>query len=120
MTVAMQQRAFFCRSERQIKPSGLDLSRQKLLKQHGAFGNAARQIAFDQCGNLVAEGENTAWLKPDHRDPALHVRRECRERSFRLTLRFVDFADRKERASAADRPVVPVWSPREANRIAAS
>src|ERR1700748_3786648 len=119
MAVAVQQCALFRRSERQVEPSGFDLGCKKLLEQHGAIGDTARQIAFDQCGNLVAEGQDATWLKPDYRHSALNVRRHRRERSFGFTPRFVDLADRKESASAADWSVVPVWPPGEANGIAA-
>ena len=67
MAVAVQQRAFADRLERELELAGVRLARQEFLEQECVRGQAAALFPLQQRRDLVAEAEHATRLEPDHR-----------------------------------------------------
>src|SRR6266705_2996272 len=100
MAVPMQQRLFADRRKRQCVAK---LFRYEFLKHQRTGRKPARVLTPDQRRNLIAEPDQAAWLKPDHRDVTLHIRREGVEAALRFLPRLLDGTDREKRAPATQR-----------------
>ncbi len=100
--MAVQQRALAERLQRQRV--GAELAHHEFLEQQRARGEPARLIGFHQSRNFVAETEDAAWFKPDHRHTAGDEGRERGDGALGFFARLVDQADREKRAPAAERP----------------
>src|SRR5215510_2971026 len=105
MAVPVQQRMLADRRKRQ---SAGKLASNKFLEHQRVLGKHSRIIVLDQRRHLVAEADQTAWLKPDHRNATRHERREGFDAALGFAPRLLDLTDRKKRAPAAQWPVV--WS----------
>src|SRR5262245_61074764 len=104
MTVPVQQRLFADRCERQR--AAVELSHNEFLKHQCAGRKLARVAILDQRRNLVAEADQATWLEPDHRHATRHERREGCDAALGFAPRLLDRADGKERATAAQWPIV--------------
>ena len=104
MAVAVQQRAFADRLEREFKLAGVRLARQEFLEQECVRGQAAALFPLQQRRDLVAEAEHATRLEPDERNSAPDKGRKRGGATLRLAPRLVDEPDCEKGAPAAERP----------------
>src|ERR1700694_5338265 len=103
MAMAMQQRALADFLKRGRKSVRLGLACQEFFEQQRMIGHAARRFRFDECGNLVAEPEQTTGLQPDHRHTARDIGRKRRKRAFGFAPRVAYLTNGKKRTAATER-----------------
>src|SRR5262249_50213800 len=94
--------------QRQSKSTRVRFRGQEFLERERLSGEPFRDITLEQRRDLVAKAEHAARLETDHRHAALDEWRQRIENPLRLVPRFLDLADRQERAAAAQRARIAV------------
>src|SRR5436305_1425376 len=101
MAMAVNQRTFGYRPERQLEPAGRSLAYQEFLEHQRMQRELRRTVGLEHGRHFIAESQDAAWLQPDHRHPAREVGRKRRDHALGLTLGVIDPANREERTPAA-------------------
>src|SRR5262245_26659268 len=118
--MAVQQRAFGHRLERQPQPALLGLARDELLEQERVLGQWTHILALEQGRQLVAETENAARLESHDRNSAPDQRCERGDAALGLAAGLIDEAHGEKRAPAAERATAAVRRDRKSTLLNSS
>ena len=91
--MAMEQRLFRQRTERQVQLAVLALAGEKLLEQKCIRRQRVRRLALEQGRQFIAKSKQAAWLEAYNRQPPCDIGCEGVQRALNFTPRFVDQAN---------------------------
>src|SRR4051794_30990867 len=103
MAMAMYERTFGYRPERQLEPAGRRLAHQEFFEHQRMQRKLRCAVGLEHGRHFIAESQDAARLEPDHRHAARQVWRKRRDHALSFTLGLIDATNREEGAPAAER-----------------